>query len=47
MDTRVVTTKDLGNSRAQIDPCNHEEADTRMGLHVAHRVQAGHRYVYV
>ena len=31
----------------RIDPCSHEEADTRMFLHVAHAVQEGHRKIMI
>ena len=30
-----------------LTPCNHEEADTRMIIHVAHAVQEGHRMIAI
>ena len=31
--------------KAEIEPCNHEEADTRMLIHAAHAARHGHTKV--
>ena len=38
----VLTAHDDGFTD-EINPCNHEEADTRMLLHVAHATAQGHQ----
>ena len=39
------TYSDPNESNNEIDPCNHEEADTRMLLHAAHAARNGHSKV--
>jgi hypothetical protein len=35
------------NACSELDPCSHEEADTRMLLHVAHAASNGHAKVMI
>ena len=51
-EKQVITTKGkeilctlARNNTANLDPCTHEEADTRMILHAADAVQEGHRKI--
>ena len=53
-DGRCIVTTDLNtvlsNETINIDllsPCNHEEADTRMFLHVKHAVEEGHQKICI
>ena len=39
----VLSNIDLSN----VSPCHHEEADTRMMLHLCHAVQQGHTNAYI
>jgi len=43
---RVLAVHDEGFAN-EIIPCNHEEADTRMLLHVAHAAAHGHQRVSI
>ncbi|KAK0146492.1 hypothetical protein N1851_014183 [Merluccius polli] len=53
-DKQLVITDDVGvlsspslPDLSSISPCTHEEADTRMLLHVAHAVQNGHQKIII
>ena len=43
----VLTAHEYDDSINEIKPCNHEEADTRMFLHVAHAAKHGHQKVSI
>ena len=43
----VLTAHECDDSINEIKPCNHEEADTRMFLHVAHAAKHGHQKVSI
>ena len=46
-DGEDVLSVPLRNDLQLLSPCNHEEADSRMMLHVAHAAQHGHRKILV
>ena len=43
----VLTAHEPDDCTDEIKPCNHEEADTRMLLHVAHTAKHGHQKVSI
>ena len=43
----ILTALECDDSINEIKPCNHEEADTRMFLHVAHAAKHGHQKVSI
>ena len=53
-DGRCIVTTDLNTVLSNetintdlLSPCNHEEADTRMFLHVKHAVEEGHQKICI